>query len=52
MRKVFDRFKYAEEFCRRLTNDRIQWTMTVIFDVVHYDEEPYTYHDYVVEYEA
>jgi hypothetical protein len=53
MKKIFGRFKYAEEFCQRLTDDRILWTMTVIFDVEHYDEddeEPYIYHDYIVEY--
>lgn len=51
-RRIFSRYKYAEEFCYELTGFRIPWRMNVEFDVEHMEEdgEIYVYDDFIVEW--
>lgn len=51
-RRVFSKFKWAEEFCQELTRYRLPWQMTVEFNVEHLDEdgEIYTYDDFIIHW--
>lgn len=50
-RRVFSKFKWAEEFCQDLTHYRLPWQMTVEFNVAHLeDDEIYTYDDFIVDW--
>lgn len=53
-RKIFGKYKYAKQFCRELTNEKIYWQMTIQYDQPHFEDDDKEnmniYNDYIVDY--